>query len=530
MSHTRKRGEWMRKITTLDMTTFSVVKPKQKVAAYIRVSTSTEEQLISLEAQRRHYKTLIENNDEWQLVDIYSDEGITGTKKDRRPELLRLISDCEKGKIDFILTKSISRFARNTIDCLELVRKLMDLGVHIYFEKENINTNSMESELMLSILSSLAENESVSLSENSKWSIRQRFKRGTYKLSYPPYGYDYIDEQVVVNEEQAQVVKRIFNSVLEGVGTERIARQLNEERIPTKRNGNWTGTTIRGIVKNEKYTGDVLLQKTFTDEHFNRKVNQGELDQYLIENHHEAIITHADFEAANRMLEYQASQKNVTAGSRKYLNRYPFSGKIECAECGDTFKRRIHTSTHRKYIAWCCSTHIKNRDECSMLFIKEERIHQAFITMMNKLKFGYSYVLIPLSKQLETSNQDEDFQMITEIEKQIEVTKEELNTLIQLMTKGFLEPAIFNQQKIELSQRHMKLKEEREQLLYLINDGSNQLSEVKRIIKYFKQVNFIAAFDEETFQDIVRKVIVYSPNEIGFHLKCSITLKERINR
>src|SRR5690625_961377 len=128
MSQTRKRGEWMRKITTLDMTTSSVVNPKQKVAAYIRVSTSTEEQLISLEAQRRHYKTLIENNDEWQLVDIYSDEGITGTKKDRRPELLRLISDCEKGKIDLILTKSISRFARNTIDCLELVRKLMDLG------------------------------------------------------------------------------------------------------------------------------------------------------------------------------------------------------------------------------------------------------------------------------------------------------------------------------------------------------------------------------------------------------------------
>lgn len=165
-----------------------------------------------------------------------------------------------------------------------------------------------------------------------------------------------------------------------------------------------------------------------------------------------------------------------------------------------------------------------------MLFIKEERIHQAFITMMNKLKFGYSYVLIPLSKQLETSNQDEDYQMITEIEKQLEVTKDELNTLIQLMTKRFLEPAIFNEQKNELSQSHMKLKEEREQLLYLINDGSNQLSEVKRIIKYFKQVNFIAAFDEETFQDIVRKVIVYSPNEIGFHLKCGITLRERIER
>ena len=230
------------------------------------------------------------------------------------------------------------------------------------------------------------------------------------------------------------------------------------------------------------------------------------------------------------MLEYQARQKNVAAGSRKYLNRYPFSGKIECAECGDTFKRRIHSSTHSKYIAWCCSTHIKNKDKCSMLFIKEERIHQAFITMMNKLKFGYSYVLIPLSKQLEMSNQDENYHMITEIEAQLEVTKDELNTLIQLMTKGFLEPAIFNQQKIELSQRHTKLKEEREQLLYLINDGSNQLSEVKRLIKYFKQGKSTDAFDEESFQNIVKKIIIYSPTEIGFHLKCGITLRERIER
>src|SRR5690625_1293199 len=200
------------------------------------------------------------------------------------------------------------------------------------------------------------------------------------------------------------------------------------------------------------------------------------------------------------MIEKQASQKNVAAGSRKYLNLYPFSGKIECMECGDTFKRRIHTSTHSKYIAWCCSTHIKNKDECSMLFIREERIHQAFITMMNKLKFGYSYVLIPLSKQLETSNQDENYQMISEIEAQLEVTKDELNTLIQLMTKGFLEPAIFNEQKIELTHRHMRLKEEREQLLYSINDGSNQLNEVKGLIKYFKRGNVTASFNEESFQ------------------------------
>src|SRR5699024_9633112 len=151
------------------------------------------------------------------------------------------------------------------------------------------------------------------------------------------------------------------------------------------------------------------------------------------------------------------------------------SGKTDCEECEDTHKRRRHNSNHKKYIAWCCSTHIKNKDECSMLIIREERIHQAFITMMNKLKFGYSYVLIPLSKQLETSNQDENYQIITEIEEQLEITKDELNTLIQLMTKGFLEPAIFNEQKIELTHRHMRLKEERDQLLYSINDRLNEL-------------------------------------------------------
>ncbi|GAA4058252.1 recombinase family protein [Amphibacillus indicireducens] len=520
----------MRKITMLDVTTSSAIKPKQKVAAYIRVSTSNEDQLISLEAQRRHYKTLIETNEEWRLVDIYSDEGITGTKKDRRPELLRLISDCEKGRIDFILTKSISRFARNTIDCLELVRKLMDLGVQIYFEKENINTSSMESELMLSILSSLAENESVSLSENSKWSIRQRFKRGTYKLSYPPYGYDYIDEQVVVNEDQAQVVKRIFNSVLEGVGTERIARQLNEERVPTKRNGNWTGTTIRGIVKNEKYTGDVLLQKTFTDKHFNRKVNQGELDQYLIENHHEAIITHTDFEAANQMLEYQASQKNVAVGSRKYLNRYPFSGKIKCAECGDTFKRRIHTSTHKKYIAWCCSTHIKNKDRCSMLFIREERIHQAFITMMNKLIFARKEILHPLFETMKNGFKQDIEEQLDNIELQLTECYAKSQMLKKLMDDKFLEQKLYEEQRAKMDNQINELLENKERLLRLIRNEEEQVYELKRLMSFTDKQQEVASFEETIFNEYIEKVYIDSSTKIGFLLKSGLLLKEEVNR
>jgi len=218
MSHTRKEGEWMRKITTLDMTTSSVVNPKQKVAAYIRVSTSTEEQLISLEAQRRHYKTLIENNDEWHLVNIYSDEGITGTKKDRRPELLRLISDCEKGKIDFILTKSISRFARNTLVCLKYIRQLKDKEIPVFFEKENINTMDAKGEIMLTIMASLAQQESQSLSQNVKLGIQYRYQQGEVQVNHNRFlGYTKDEHnKLVINPEQAKIVKRIYREYLEG--------------------------------------------------------------------------------------------------------------------------------------------------------------------------------------------------------------------------------------------------------------------------------------------------------------------------
>lgn len=215
-----------------------LVKPKLRVAAYCRISTGTEEQLVSLKAQKLHYESYIKGNPDWEFCGLYYDEGITGTKKEKRTELLRLISDCENGKIDFIVTKSISRFARNTMDGLELVRKLVDLGIYIYFEKENLNTGDMESELMLSILSSLAESESISISENNKWSAQRRFQNGTFKVSYLPYGYENIDGKMVINEEQAEVVRWMFSETLAGKGCYRIAAALNEKGVPTKKE--WT--------------------------------------------------------------------------------------------------------------------------------------------------------------------------------------------------------------------------------------------------------------------------------------------------
>lgn len=240
-------------------------KKKLRVAAYCRVSTDMDAQLESLEAQKSYYENYIGSRADWVLVGIYYDEGITGTKKDKRPNLLRMMEDCETGKIDFILTKSVSRFSRNTADCLELVRRLMELHIPIYFEKENLNTSEMEGEFLLSTLSSLAESESVSISENSKWSIQNRFQDGTYKLCSAPYGYRWDGKNLVVDPVQAKVVKRIFAEVLAGKGAGTIAADLNDDGIPAQRCDHWTSTSILGMLTNERYVGDTLLQKTFTD-------------------------------------------------------------------------------------------------------------------------------------------------------------------------------------------------------------------------------------------------------------------------
>ncbi|ABZ85487.1 DNA recombinase, putative [Heliomicrobium modesticaldum Ice1] len=518
----------MKKVTKIAQNTADFTeRPKLRVAAYCRVSTDSDEQLVSLETQIRHYESYINANPDWEFAGLYYDEGITGTKKEKRHELLRMISDCENKKIDFIVTKSISRFARNTTDCLELVRKLIDLGIFIYFEKENINTGSMESELMLSILSGLAESESVSISENNKWSVKRRFQSGTFKISYPPYGYDAVDGKMVVNESQAEIVRFIFAEILSGKGTHKIADDLNRRKVPTKKGGRWTATTIRGMVSNEKYTGDAIFQKTYTDEHFNRHNNYGEKDQYLIKNHHEPIISHEDFEAAQMIIEQRGKEKGVVKYNEKYQSRYPFSGKIICGQCGSKFKRRIHGSG-RKYIAWCCSTHIADIKKCPMKYIPESDFEYAFVTMMNKLIFGHETVLKPLLASLRGMNSDDSLTSIRELDKKLEENTEQRKVLVGLLTKGYLEPAVYNKGNNELLQEAERLHRQKESLVRFLNSDTQHLSEVSELLHYTTKTPMLTCFDRDIFKRFVERIIVYSRTEIGFELKCGITLKERL--
>lgn len=518
----------MKRITKIKENESLALGKKLHVAAYCRVSTDSDGQMVSLEAQKNHYESYIKGNPEWEFAGLYFDEGISGTKKAKRAALLQMMKDCEQGKIDYIITKSISRFARNTTDCLEMVRKLTDLGIFIYFEKENLNTGAMESELMLSILSSLAESESVSISENSKWSVQKRFQNGTFKISYPPYGYKNVNGEMVIDPVQADVVKLIFAETLAGKSSNVIASELQQWRIPTRKGGTWTPTTVRGILSNEKYVGDVLFQKSYTDSHFNRHTNYGERDQYMMQDHHQAIISREDFEAAGLLINQRAAEKGILRGTGKYQNRYPFSGRIICGECGAKFKRRIHSASKIKYPAWCCSQHIDDISKCSMMYIREDTIEQAFVTMMNKLAFGRKAVLKPLLDTLRETSRTDGLGRINDLECRMEKNLERRQVLMGIMAKGYLEPALFNQENNELLTEAAQMNVEKENLSYAINGELTRTEEVNSLLRFASKEEMLTAFDGDLFEEYVEQIVVYSRIEIAFHLKCGLILKEGV--
>ena len=385
----------------------------------------------------------------------------------------------------------------------------------------------MESELMLSILSGLAESESISISENNKWSVQRRFQNGTYKISSPPYGYDSVNGKLIINEEQAEIVRFIFAEILSGKGTQKIADDLNRRGVPTQKSGKWRSTTIRGMATNEKYTGDAIFQKTYTDSSFNRHINNGEKDQYLFKGHHEAIISHDKFEAAQAIIDQRGREKGIKKNTSKYLNRYPFSGKIICGECSAKFKRRVMTSGKHK-ITWSCSTHISDIDSCSMKSIPEAQIEYAFVTLINKLIFGHKLVLKPLLDSLTRMNSEDSLSKIQEIDKKIEENGEQQKVLIGLMTKGYLDPPVYNKGNNELLHELKRLQQQKESLMRLLSSDDETQKYVNELLRFTTKSPMLLEFNSDVFDRFVDQIIVFSRDEIGFELKCGITLNERL--
>ena len=330
------------------------VPKKKRVAAYARVSSGKDAMLHSLSAQVSYYSAYIQRHPGWEYAGVYADEALTGTKHER-PEFQRLLADCRSGKIEMVITKSISRLARNTVTMLEAVRELKTLNIDVFFEKENIHSLSGDGELMLTILASFAQEESRSVSENCKWRIRNRFKDGELVGLTYMYGYRISKGAIRVDPAEATTVQKIFQDCVEGMGVETIAKRLNELGIPQRRGGEWSGARVLHLLHNEKYTGNALLQKSYVADHLTKKErpNKGVLPMYYAEGTHPAIIDRGTFDRARRQLEANRKSNNISMDTPA---RYPFSGIIQCNNCGRKFKRVV---CHGKPY-WQCTTYLRS--------------------------------------------------------------------------------------------------------------------------------------------------------------------------
>lgn len=356
---------------TVEKKTFQKKLPTRKrVAAYARVSSAKDAMHHSLSAQVGYYSNYIQSHIEWQYVGVYADEAKTGTK-DSREQFQRLLADCRAGSIDMVITKSISRFARNTVTLLETVRELKSLGIDVFFEEQNIHTISAEGELMLTILASFAQAESLSASENQKWRVKRNFEQGM-PWNGTMLGYRYKDGTLIIREEEAETVRRIFREYLDGKGTTAIANGLNTDGIPTRFGNGWSKSTVSKVLRNYAYTGSLLLQQTFRENHLTKKtlVNEGQLPKYHAESTHEAIIPLETFQAVQTEIERRAEVYKPKPPEKA---SYPFTGKIVCAHCGKHYRRKV-TATGP---VWICSTfNTKGKAACPSKQIPENTLIQ----------------------------------------------------------------------------------------------------------------------------------------------------------
>ncbi len=498
-------------------------KVSERVCAYCRVSRSTDDQLNSYARQIRVYTDMIKRNPDWEMVEIFADEGITGTSADKRPEFQRMIKMCELHKIDRIITKSVSRFARNVKEALQYVRKLKHLGIGVQFEKEGIYTLSMGDEMLLNTFAAIAEEESVEISIRLRNANTKRMADGDFIDGNAPYGFRLIDRKLVEYEPEANVVRRIFSDYLSGKSTHEIARILNEEGVPSRMNTLWKGTAIRYILKNEKYKGDFLCQKTYHTDvlPFQQKRNYGEEDQYYITDSHEGIVSEEIFDLANEIRERRKEKQKTDSE----YTEYPFTGKIICSECGTAYNRK----KTRAGVCWACAKHLESRDLCSSHYIREERICDSFITMVNKLRFSETDIIASAIANLEKAIEAEKRSntQAFDTSQQISSLTAKLLMLEQLKRKGYLAIDVYHTQSSELTDQISRLKAERNQML--MSNMSDPLEEYRKLSSIISCVETpLEEMDTALFSIMVKKMRVDKDENIEFVLIGDLEFKERL--
>ena len=486
-----------------------------RVAAYARVSTDNEEQLNSYESQKQYYREKILSNKNWDFVGIYADEGISGTQVYKREEFMNMINDAVNNKFDLLLTKSISRFARNTLDTLKYVRLLKEHNIAIQFEEEGINTLEMTGELLLAVLSSVAQQESETISSHVRLGLKMKSERGELVGFNNCYGYNYDSKtnEMEIVEEEAQIVKFIFKLYVSGHGCDYIAKRLNEMNIPKRKPGKWSSGTVLGIIKNEKYVGDVIQGKTYTIDAIShkRQRNFGESEKWHMKDHHEAIISREDFEKAENI---RKSRCGIRVTGRRLGNKskmYTFSGKIKCGFCGTSYSRRRMYSKSENIVIWDCIKDIEcGADSCKYSkAMRENMIEKAFVDAYNMLcsakDLNIEELLSTIKKAMETDGNKDKIQNLKRNQDNLISQK---NRLLDLLIKETITEEAYNQKNYQLEEKINKLKHKIEQHTVLEEDKTKIDNGIIKIKEAINTKEIMSKFDSEVFEALVEYVII----------------------
>ena len=500
---------------------------KVRIAAYTRVSSDSEDQLNSFAAQNHYYTSLISGKENWTMVDLYADRGITGTSAEKRDDFQRLLSDCRRGLIDRVLCKSISRFARNTTECLETIRELKSLGIGITFEKEHIDTAKMSGEMLTALFAAMAQAESESISRNGRLGVQMRMKNGTFTPSALPFGYVRDSNgKTVIDESRAPYIRRIFQDYVKGRNTNEIADRMQalQEKEPVLQNYCWTHKAVARILRNEKYSGNSLWQKTYRTDTLPIKahLNHGEYPQYFAENSHPAIIDKITFDAVQKLLQQRKERFYSTADRDNNFRLH-----MRCGCCGSRFRTyRENNVAYR-----ICRGHAAKTSSCPIKRIAESEIHSAFLRLYYKLKHHSDQILVPLLSDFQTIRNhrmlwSED---IIELNKQISNLTSQNQLLAMLKQQGGVDPDIFISRSNELSEQLRIAKQKKSRLLNA--EGDDTIIRTQELIETIEAgPDFLEEFDEELFGELVEKITVESNERLRFRLKNGLELTETIER
>lgn len=491
--------------------------PKRlRVAAYARVSSDSEDQLNSLSVQVDYYTHLIQENPHWEFAGIYTDEGITGTSTKHREQFNRLMDDCRAGLIDRVLVKSASRFARNTADALTSVRELKSLGVTVAFEKENFDTETSNGEMILSMICSVAQEESLSISKNMKWGIRKRMQSGTYVNASTPFGYRQENHKLIPYEPEAIVVRFIYAQYLAGESVAGITRLLN--RGYPKETGTWNPPAVQSILTNEKYRGDTCCQKRYTPDTLplQKKRNKGELPKYYIQESHSAIILPTDFEKVQALL----SQKRTR---RSQMHSYPLTKMAVCQFCGKMLSPKTRANGVR---VWNCKTHIEDSTQCPIKPVYETELYGAFLSMYNKLYANQKTLFLPILNDLQRIQGIKSMQneASNAVHAELLQISKQLHNLTRIHAQGYIEEATYQERRARIEQQ---LAEKKKCLTYKKLNGTAEraLHQTKQMICYLQNHSALTEFDEEAMRAIVKKIVV-SNEAFIFVLPNGLSLRE----